>query len=182
MFFTKKKKLNEEIKQALNNSKNNTDQPMEEELPVQSMSEPLPEPRNAIKDLTNTKPLTETHFQQPKLIRESSDSAPLFIKIEKYKEILTSVQEIKLFLSSSKQIFNVFYEIEIVRNDALKILKNTLQRLEKNITEIDVDLFKFKGTETTETEGETEVHHMQSSLSDLHEQLKNLKKDLEEIK
>jgi len=107
-------------------------------------------------------------------------SAPLFVKVEKYREILSSVQEMKIFISGVRQLFNMLNELEAVRGDAIKIMRATVQRLEKGVLEIDTELLRPRGL-IAEARGE-EASHIESSLSELQKQLGDLRRELQEMK
>ena len=122
-------------------------------------------------------PAPEEEFIQ----RKEPTSAPLFVKVEKYQSLLGSINEMRSFVSSMKQLFNVIYELEAVRADSLKIMRANIQRLEKNLLEIDSGLLRPKGLEMPAyTEGE--VHHIEDSLGDLQRQLSDLRRELQELK
>ncbi len=108
-------------------------------------------------------------------------SAPLFVKIEKYREVLRTVHEIKVLISGLKQITNVLQELEAVRNDALKILRATLQRLERSSVEVDTELLRPRGFDM-EGVSDTEIQHVEGSLHDLQKQLSVLRKELQELR
>ncbi len=107
-------------------------------------------------------------------------SAPLFVKVEKYREILSSVHEMKIFISGIRQLFDILNELEAVRSDTIKIMRATLQRLEKGVVEIDTELLRPRGL-VAEARGE-EASHIESSLSELQSQLGELKRELQEMK
>ncbi len=155
MLFRKEKKEDlEEIKNAM------------EEVPMPLSAEPLsPEPL----------PVEPSY---PEIKREIS--APLFVKVEKYREILSSVQEMKIFISGVRQLFNVLNELEAVRSDAIKIMRATVQRLEKGVLEIDTELLRPRGL-MAESRGE-EASHIQTSLEELQRQLADLKTELQEMR
>ena len=115
-------------------------------------------------------------------IEKEIDGAPLFVKVDKYKALIASVQELKNFVDGLKQLFNVMYDLETVRSDTLKILKATTVKLEKTLTEIDTDLLRPKGLEMPEIAEEADVAHLEESLSDLQRQLQDLKRDLQELR
>ena len=114
--------------------------------------------------------------------RTEESDAPLFVKVEKYKEMLRSIREMLAFVSGVKQLFTVLNEIEAVRADAINIMRATVQRLEKNMIQIDSELLRPKGFEFEEKVPETELYHIEDSLNDLQKQLGTLKKDLEELR
>lgn len=112
---------------------------------------------------------------------EEHREAPLFVKVEKYRDIITAINEMKGFVSGIKQLYSVIHETENVRADALKILRNSVQRLEKNIFELDSELLRPRGFVTETKETETEISHIEGSLTDLQRQLVVLKKELQEL-
>lgn len=107
-------------------------------------------------------------------------SAPLFVKVEKYREVLTGVHEMKIFIAGIRQLFDILNELEAVRSDTIKIMRATLQRLEKSVVEIDTELLRPRGL-VAEARGE-EASHIESSLSELQSQLGALKRELQEMK
>lgn len=116
--------------------------------------------------------------------RQASEpsEAPLFVKVDKYKEILKNIREMMAFVAGTKQIFAVLNEIEAVRSDAINMMRATIQRLEKNMVQIDSELLRPKGFEFEEKVPESELYHIEDSLNDLQKQISNLKKDLQELK
>ena len=130
-------------------------------------------------------PETPSQSQLPKSYRmpEKDEGAPLFVKVDKYRSLIISVQEMKNYIAGLKQLFNVMYDIETMRGDTLKILKATTVKLEKTLTEIDYELLRPKGYETEELGvEEPEVMHLEESLSDLQRQLQELKRELQELR
>lgn len=136
----------------------------------------LEEIKNAMEEGPTEMATPEPTFQEVK--REIS--APLFVKVEKYREILSSVQEMKIFISGVRQLFNILNELEAVRSDTIKIMRATVQRLEKGVLEIDTELLRPRGL-VAEARGE-EATHIESSLEELQRQLGDLRRELQEMK
>ncbi len=131
-------------------------------------------------DIREIKEAIQDDYSEP--VMPPSSSAPLFVKVDKYREVLTSIQEMKIFLSGLKQIFSVMNEIETMRTDSINILRATMQRLEKTVVEIDTELLRPRGVDMSSlTAGEGEMRHIESSLDDLQKQLHHLKKDLQQM-
>jgi predicted RNase H-like nuclease (RuvC/YqgF family) len=110
------------------------------------------------------------------------ETAPLFVKVDKYKHVINTVQEMKSFVSGIKQLFVVMHEIEDIRAETLNMMKATVQRLEKNIAEVDSELLMPKGLEIEFEREETEINRVESSLLELQKQLSSLKQELQEFK
>lgn len=107
-------------------------------------------------------------------------AAPLFVKVDKYREVLTTLNEVKLFMSGVKQLFNLMNEIETVRNDALNIMRATVDRMERAVVEIDSDLLRPKGISLAGYDRtSSEIMHVEQTLGDLQNQLLDLKRELQ---
>lgn len=113
---------------------------------------------------------------------EEQRDAPLFVKVDKYKDLIDLIREMKEFASGLKQTFAVINEAEALRNDALKIMRTTVQRLDKALNEMDTELVRPRGIDLDRTySGGTEMRYIESSLTDLQRQLSVLRKDLQEL-
>ncbi len=112
---------------------------------------------------------------------ERETGAPLFVKVDKYRDIIKTIQELKLFVASTKQVFAVLQDVENLKADALNVLRATVQRLERSILEIDSELLRPHGVGIAETKSQ-EVGHLESSLEELQKQLLELKRELQDMK
>jgi len=120
---------------------------------------------------------TFKHAQKPDL------SSPLFVKVDKYREVLTTIHEMKLFISSVKQMFAVLRELEAVRSDAINIMNATLHRVEKSVLEMDADLLRPKGVSLNDMGiATTEARHLEDTLTDMQRRIDELKQQLNELK
>lgn len=110
-------------------------------------------------------------------------SAPLFVKVEKYREVLSGLHEMKLFVAGARDVFSILQELEQVRSDALNVMKVTVQRLEKAVVEMDAELLRPRGVNISPfPQGEAEVRHIESSLSGLQKQLLDLRQELQAMR
>ncbi|MBI5061036.1 MAG: hypothetical protein HZB67_01870 [Candidatus Aenigmarchaeota archaeon] len=110
---------------------------------------------------------------------KKQDYAPLFVKVEKYRDVLATIAEIRMFVSSMKQLFAVINDLEALRSDAHKIMRATVQRMDKALIEIDTELLRPRGFEIDLPASETEVHQIEDSLTDIQKQMTALKRELE---
>ena len=154
----------EEIKQAV----------AREELPTASMSPPVQPMQSNPPQMHYEKPMFQEDIHIP-------DTAPLFVKIERYREIVASLNESKRFLSSMKQMFLVMNELQGIQQDSMNMLKASIQRLEKSLEWIDQSLLRPAGFEEM-PHGELEVKQIETSLVDLQREIESLRRDLEKIK
>ena len=112
---------------------------------------------------------------------EGPKEAPLFIKVEKYHDIISTLNEMKSFVGGIKQLYGIIQESENVRTDALKILRSSIQRIEKSLYEMDAELLRPRGFVGETKETEREMSHITGSLTDLQKQLGMLRKELENM-
>lgn len=138
-----------------------------EPMAVAHIPVPAPAPRSVVNPVYYNEPGTQ--------------AAPMFVKVEKYKEIIDSLQEIKNFVNGIKQLFVVISEIEDVRNDAIRIMRVSVQRLEKSATQIDQELLRPIGFENY-PHGEAERSYVEESLTELQEQISKLRTELQAYK
>lgn len=120
------------------------------------------------------------HIQLPKEEVVVPETAPLFVKVEKYKEIVGSVNETKRFLTGIKQLFLVMNELQGIQQDSINMLKTSVQRLEKSIEWVDHSLVRPIGFEEP-PHGEMEVRQIEQSLLELQREISNLRKDLDRL-
>jgi hypothetical protein len=134
---------------------------------------PLPRPAAAPAPQPRPEAPLLPHFKGPE-----GTHAPLFVKIERYKEVLETAQEIKSFVRSIRQIFGVIQDMESARDEAVKLLKVSVDRLEQSMQEIDAELVKPIGFEPF-PHGEAELHHLEESLTTLQRNISSLRREVE---
>jgi len=140
--------------------------PIQESIP-KTIAKPMPKPIS---------------LSQP-IIKSEEMSAPLFVKLDKYKELASKVQEMRVYLGAIKQSFSILSELEIIRNDALKIVSATITKFERMVLEMDADLLKPVGVSWQDVGvKEPEVEHLDDALTDLQNQIKALRSELENLK
>jgi hypothetical protein len=125
------------------------------------------------------RPYTEERRPRPQK-QPQDDSAPLFVKVSKYNEILSNLQEMKAYIAGVKQLYRLLSEIETTREESLKLLRSTLQKVERNIVQLDSGLLRPMGTPVGQKSEQS--RHVEESLSDLESQLESLKSELEKFK
>ena len=121
-------------------------------------------------------------YQEPKEYGTAA-SAPLFVKVERYKEVLRDVHELKLYISGIKQLLDLMHDVETIRLDAWKIMRATIQRIDKTLVEVDSELLRPRGSIMADIKtDDTEAKHIESSLADLQKNLAELKRELQEFR
>lgn len=110
-------------------------------------------------------------------------SAPLFVKVDKYNDILDSLQQTRALISGIKPVFNLLAEVEGVRKEALESLRITIQKIEKNVTILDSEMSRpgepIIGASQMSNQ---DARHVETSLNQLQNNLSSLKSELERMK
>ena len=110
---------------------------------------------------------------------KNEQSVPLFVKIDKYKDILDIVNDIKSVLFFAKNTLAVQRQIEIIVNENRKLLEDSINKLEEKIIFLDRELTKPGVYESKKTEQQPEK--VDNVLDELKKQIENLKADLKNI-
>jgi len=108
------------------------------------------------------------------------EALPLFVKLEKYEEIVSKIKEMRSYLDAVRQSFSLLAELEMIRNDALKIVSSTITRFERMVIEMDAELVKPGSLESEFKE--PDIEHLDNALTDLQNQIKALRSELESLK
>jgi len=106
---------------------------------------------------------------------------PMFIKLEKYEQILNTMTEVKSVLSLLKNSFFVLNENEKLRSETVELIKESIDRIERRVAALDSVLLKPPGYEEMPKEEEHKIDDMGDTLSTLRLQIDQLKQQLETI-
>jgi len=153
-------------------------QPVAEQLPAaESLRLPKAEELSKSFDIS----IPEPEISPKEEIKEEKQKGypPLFVKLERYEEILNTMSEIKSVLSSLKNSFFVLNESEKIRSETIEIIKENIDRIERRITALDSVLLKPPGYEEMPVEEEHKTEEMRDVLSTLRLQIDQLKQELE---
>ncbi len=104
--------------------------------------------------------------------------APLFIKLERYKQILEIMEYLKNTMGMIRNNFAVLAELEKLRADNLKMIQMTVEKVEKKLKELDSEFLRPEGFEE-KTEEYRDITELQTTLSNLDKKIKDLQSELE---
>ena len=119
-------------------------------------------------------------IEKPEIRREEvevkEERAPLFVKVERYREVLKKLKELKKELGESKRLLSVFIEAESLVSESRKSLAASLQRIERSIAELDALLLKPEW-ERRELAPE-KASEIEQIIESLAKQIEELRKEL----
>jgi archaellum component FlaC len=106
--------------------------------------------------------------------------SPLFIKIEKYKQILNAMNYLKNTVMMVKNTYAVHTELEKLRAENLDILKDAIDKLDKKLLTLDSEFMRPSGYVEHMAELH-DVHSIATAINDLRSQVEELRQDLKTI-
>jgi chromosome segregation ATPase len=123
----------------------------------------------------------EVEAEPEKLPPEPETYAPLFVKIERYKEVLNLLSEIKTTIVTLKNAFSVINELEKLRSETMKTIQASLNRVDTKVLSLDREFLRPKGYEEELPEHfEPEVENLSVIVEDLKSQVEKLKSKIKE--
>lgn len=108
--------------------------------------------------------------------------APLFVKIDRYRNILNALGQVRTAMVMIHNSFTALSELERARSDTLKVLEKALDRVEKKIANLDSELVKPAGYATQmPSEEYADAATIETTIADLRGQIDQLKSELDQV-
>jgi len=173
-FWKKSDEKKEEIQRLKEQVESRKELPKPPELPPQFRKEPEPEtPAPAPREIQREAPVYE---ERPK-----PSFAPLFVKIERYREVLDRLEEIKGSMNSLKELIELLVQVDDIRREGMGMLKEAVGKLMDTIIALDEEFVRPEGAEGEIIRQPTAESAVKSYVSDLQAELKQLRKELSKL-
>lgn len=118
----------------------------------------------------------------PKQEDGGSAPAPLFVKLDKYRNILVTLGHMKSMIAALKNSFSMLEELEKTRNETMGMMKKMMQNMESRISALDGKLVRPAGfREMPSNVNYEEVANIEAMIADLRGQIEQLKVELEQM-
>jgi len=117
-------------------------------------------------------PENESHPEKEEKHEETF--APLFIKIERYREITSKIGSAKATLESLKSSLSLLRELEKLREENLKVIEGIVSKLEKKLDELEMEFLK-RGGIISQMKEVKDVESLLSSLSEVKSRIEEIK-------
>ena len=180
--FRRKKPEGEEVKEIKNvieDRKLPEEMPEESEVEEENIEEDLEEEIKEVKEPVEETPKEEPILETPKEIKPAF--APLFVKLDRFKSVLDSINEIKSIVLTIKNSLIIQKQIEDLRDENRKLLEANVNQIDKKILSLDSEFLKPKGYEEELPHPTFETEDLGGVVSDLKKQIENLKSELKTI-
>jgi hypothetical protein len=151
--------------------------PVVEKPPGLPKPEPVPEAPKLAK-----KPFEGDKFQMPPPIDMiPATSFPLFVKVDRYREILETLHDLKLSVSSLKGTIKLQNEIEAKAAENRAMLFDAVNKLDQKIEFMDNEFKKPEGFKENLKAPKTEKEDIKEAVGKLKGQIETVKKELSSL-
>jgi len=149
------KKLEEEIKKEIESSKKEIE----------------------TKENLENKVKKEINLHVDESVEISKPQLPVFVKLEKYQQIVMTLNDINSMIKSLESSLRLFKEIEKMREENLTTMRKELERLKEMLRKLN-SIFKVEVRTEISEEREKEIKDLEKLLTDLKTQIESLKSEI----
>ena len=143
-----------------------------EEKPAEPKKEEEPKPEQKKPAETTFKPVVEVDGPTP--------APPVFIKIDKYGEIVKNIQRLKSFALGLRDALDALSDIEKELSTGLTIANRALDNFNAAITVMDAKFLRIAGTEELNEENDVPAD-LDHYVKNVYDQMTRLKKEISTI-
>jgi prefoldin subunit 5 len=129
----------------------------------------------------------QRHEQMQKPVKQDAPAhehgtAPLFIKLDKYRDVLVSLGHIKATIVALKNSFDMLQDLDSARAQTTEVMQKAIQKVEARVATLDQELVKPKGfRETSVPKDYEEVETVEATIADLKGQIESLREELQQL-
>jgi len=120
--------------------------------------------------------------------KKVSSGAPVFVKIDKYRDMLDIINDIKTVMFLARNTLSVQKQIELLVDENRRLIEDAIRKMDERIKVLDAELTRPGVSEKAEKEKyvqpekETEKDkNLEAVVQDLKKQIETLKADLKNI-
>lgn len=146
--------------------------PPPKKLPPATKARPKPMPAKPVRQ--REPDYEEEEAYEPR----KSSSPPLFIKIDKYRELVSEIQRLKSYALGLRDALDTLAEVEIELKQGMDIANKALDTFNSIITALDSKLLRVQGMEPEETGIPPE---MEDYIKGVQEQIERIRQELKTI-
>ena len=198
MFFGKKKKVETPVEDIpplpTLETLHQENYPTQPNIPQSAVPQPIapkatqPQPRFQLQmpaiaadGLTKAPPkeLQPAKAQEGKVERPAF--APLFIKIDRYRNILNVLGQLRTSIVMIRNSFSTLNELEKARLETLRLIEEAVGKVESKLSSLDTELLRPTSAHMDVTPEYQDVETVQATVADLKGQVEQLKAELEQL-
>jgi hypothetical protein len=127
-------------------------------------------------------PLPHEVVDIEKMIEESPKIAPVFVRVDRYKEILSSIQGLKDTIANLESVLSVRKHVHRINAESDDILERALRKFAESTNMFGREFITPRGPEQLAKGNEVSGSEIDSTISQLGDEIVRLKAELEKIK
>ena len=127
-------------------------------------------------------PLPHEVVDLNKMASETPKIAPVFVRVDRYKEILTHIQGLKDILSNLENVLAVRKHVHKINAESDNILEQALKKFAESTNMFGREFITPRGPEQYAKGNEVSGTEIDSTISQLGDEIFKLKQELERIK
>jgi len=124
-------------------------------------------------------PLPHEVVDIEKMIEDAPLRAPIFVKIEKYKDILNKIQDLKTTIKDIKSVLSIRKEIHNINSRSDEMLEKAFKKFSNATDNFNREFVMARGMKYLPEEQKNEV--ADGTISRLTDEVMKLKEELEEL-
>ncbi len=138
-----------------------------------------PEPKEKPPEVKRKPPEREPEIKRKPPEKEpEGDSAPLFVKIDRYERVLQDLEEVKGSLDDLRNLFDLMDEVDSIKRRGMEELRSGIAQLADTLVSMDGKFIRPEGVGESVDEPESRVS---KTVRELHEDLKEIRNSLGRI-
>jgi glutaredoxin 2 len=127
-------------------------------------------------------PLPHEVVDLERMVEETPKIAPVFVRVDRYKEILSHIQGLKSTISNLENILAVRKHVHKINADSDEILENALKKFADSTNMFSREFVTPRGPEQFARGNEKSENAFDNTVSQLGDEIVKLKQELEKIK
>jgi len=128
-----------------------------------------------------TEPLPHEVVDLEKMIEETPKIAPIFVRVDKYKEILSHLQELKTTIKNLEGALAVRKAVHKINAESDEVIEKALQKFAESTSLFGREFVTPRGAENFAKVSEKE-DVVDDTISQISDEITKLKQELEKIK
>ena len=152
---------------------------------VEETSSKIAKPSQELPNISTISPTQNVTEEKVKEEKIEEVQVPLFVKIDKYKTIVSSLMHLKTLLISLKNSLIALEQIEKMRIETFNAIMKNLDKINEKVSALEKEVvkpigFSF-GTPIAPLSSYEELQSVQASIASLKAQIEQLKAELESV-
>jgi len=127
-------------------------------------------------------PLPHEVVDLEKMIQETPKIAPVFVRVDRYKEILSQIQGLKDTIASLENVLAIRRHVHKINADSDIILENALKKFAESTNMFGREFVTPRGPEQFARNEEKAENEVDNTISKLGNEIVKLRQELEKIK